>query len=74
MPYSDFTLKKVKDEFKVKVLENKDLFSHCSEIAISAYLATTLSYNVPLALAVGTEKCRSDKIVGILVGMVNQDV
>lgn len=63
MPYSDFTLKKVKEQLDVKIVEDKDLFSHVDEIAISDYLAKTLAYNVPLALAVGTEKFRSELIV-----------
>ena len=63
MPYSDFTLKKVKEQLNVKVVEDKNLFSHITEISISEYLATTLSYNVPLALAVGTEKFRSELII-----------
>ena len=63
MPYSDFTLKKVKEQFNIKIVEDKDLFSKSAEISISEYLTTTLNYNVPLALAVGTEKFRSELII-----------
>lgn len=63
MSYSDFTLKKVKDELSINVVENRDLFSGIPEIPISEYLSTTLSYNVPLAMAVGTEKVRSELII-----------
>ena len=63
MPYSDFTLKKVKEQLNLQLVENKDLFSSIIEIGISEYLSTTLKYNVPLALAVGTEKFRSELIV-----------
>jgi len=63
MSYSDFTLKKVKEQLKIKVVENRDLFSETNEIEISDYLSTTLKYNVPLALAVGTEKFRSELII-----------
>ena len=31
MPYSNFTLKRVKTELKVNVVENKDLFSEIKE-------------------------------------------
>jgi hypothetical protein len=51
MSYSDFTLKRVKDEFELNVVEDKDLFCKIPEIQISEYLLTTLSYNVPLAMA-----------------------
>ena len=63
MSYSDFTLKRVKDELDVNVVEDRDLFSHIQEIQISEYLSTTLNYNVPLAMAVGTEKVRSELII-----------
>lgn len=63
MSYSDFTLKKVKQELKIKVVEDKDLFSSVKEIKSSDYLSTTLRYNLPLALAVGTEKARSELII-----------
>ena len=63
MSYSDFTLKRVKDELDVKVVEDRDLFSHIQEVQISEYLSITLNYNVPLAMAVGTEKVRSELII-----------
>lgn len=61
--YSDFTLKRAKDEFGLNVIENKDLFSKIPEKQISGYLSITLSYNIPLAMAVGTEKARSEFII-----------
>jgi len=63
MSYSDFTLKKAKQELNIKVVEDKDLFSQIQEIQVSDYLSTTLKYNLPLALAVGTEKARSELII-----------
>jgi len=63
MSYSDFTLKKVKQELKIKVIEDKDLFCSIKEIQVSDYLLTTLKYNTPLALAIGTEKARSELII-----------
>jgi hypothetical protein len=56
MPYSDFTLKKVKENFGISVVEDQELYSSVAAVGISAYLTETLKYNVPLALAVGTEK------------------
>jgi len=63
MSYSDFTLKRVKEELNVNVIEDRDLFSCIQEIQISDYLLATLKYNVPLAMAVGTEKIRSELII-----------
>ena len=63
MSYSDFTLKRVKDELNVTVVADRDLFSNIQEIQISEYLSATLNYNVPIATAVGTEKVRSELII-----------
>jgi hypothetical protein len=63
MSYSDFTLKKAKEEFGLSLIENQDLFAATPAVEISEYLSTTLSYNVPLAMAVGTEKARSEWII-----------
>lgn len=63
MSYSDFTLKKIKDEFGLNLIEDQDLFSKIPGITVSEYLSVTLNYNVPLAMAVGTEKARSEFII-----------
>ena len=63
MSYSDFTLKKIKDEFLLNLIENEDLFSKIPEIQISDFLLNMLDYNVPLAMAIGTEKARSEFII-----------
>ncbi|NEO05367.1 MULTISPECIES: hypothetical protein [unclassified Moorena] len=63
MAYSDFTLKKVKLDFNIQTVEDQSLFSNSEEIKISDYLAQTLKRNVPLALAINTEKARSELII-----------
>ncbi len=63
MSYSDFGLKKVRSEFNLKIVENEDLFSKVEEAEISDFLATILKQNVPLALAIGTEKASSELII-----------
>jgi hypothetical protein len=63
VPYSDFTLKKAKEQLGIMVVEDQDLFASVPEISISEYLSATLQYNVPVALAVGTEKIRSELII-----------
>lgn len=63
MSYSDFTLKKVKSELNLKVIENQSLFSNIQEAKISDYLVQTLKRNIPLALSINTEKARSELII-----------
>lgn len=63
MPYSDFTLDQVQKEFKLDIIENKDLFSQIQEIEISSTLTENLDFKVPLALAINTEKARSELII-----------
>ena len=63
MSYSNFTLKRVKQEFNLTIIESRDLFSTIAEMEICEYLRTTLHYNVPLALAISTEKARSELII-----------
>jgi len=61
--YSKFTLKRVKQEFNLDIIESQDLFAAIEAVEISDYLHTTLNYNVPLALAISTEKARSELII-----------
>jgi len=63
MAYSDFDLKKVKSEFSLKIVETEDLFSSVKDVEISDFLAKILKQNVPLALAIGTEKASSELII-----------
>ena len=63
MAYSEFKLKDVKTRFNLTVVENVDLFSETPSVAVEDALANTLTENVPLALAVNTEKARSELII-----------
>jgi hypothetical protein len=63
MAYSDFTLKKVKLDFELELIENAPLFSDIPEAAASARLLELLRRNAPLALAINTEKARSELII-----------
>ncbi len=68
MSYSNFSLKDVKNQLGVSLLENNNLFSDVEEVEISQILRDILSENVPLARAINTEKARSEFIiVNILV-------
>ena len=62
MSYSDFDLRKVKNELNIKIIEDQNMFSAIAEIEISQILSETLKENVPLARAINTEKGRSERI------------
>ncbi len=64
MAYSNFTLDLVKTEFQIEIVEPTNLFSHIAPVAPSAHLTAELARNVPVALAIGTEKAKSEMIVG----------
>ena len=63
MPYSSFTIKKVQKEFSVEIIENTGLFSSVESREIGNHLKETLSDNVSLAVAINTEKARSELII-----------
>ncbi len=63
MSYSDFDLKKVKQDLGVKLIEKQALFSEIKKIEISSFLLELLQENVPLARAINTEKARSELII-----------
>lgn len=63
MAYSDFTLNDVKRAFDLTFHEQTDLFGNVPEIAIGDLLQTILAENTPLALAIHTEKARSELII-----------
>ncbi len=73
MSYSDFDLKKIKSEFNLKIVENQDLFSKAEEVEISDFLSAILRQNIPIALAISTEKACSELIIiNILLEIKNK--
>jgi hypothetical protein len=63
MPYSSFSIDEVKSSFHLRLDEGEDLFAAVPALAISDLLRITLIENVPLALAISTEKARSELII-----------
>jgi hypothetical protein len=63
MAYSDFTLPEVKKRFHLETDETTELFAAVPEAPVSPRLTELLAENVPLALAIHTEKARSELIV-----------
>jgi hypothetical protein len=63
MSYRDFTLDRACRAFTLTLDERADLFAAIADHATSPLLRTLLDDNVPLALAIHTEKARSELIV-----------
>ncbi|QIR36308.1 hypothetical protein HCG51_05750 [Tolypothrix sp. PCC 7910] len=63
MAYSDFTLNKFKKDFNIYIDEEVDLFADIEPREISDQLLTTLEETTELALAINTEKARSEMII-----------
>ena len=63
MVYSDFTLRKVKQSFGLTSVEGGRFLPEVEPIAPSAILAGLLADTVPWAIAVGTEKAKSELII-----------
>ncbi len=74
MAYSDFTLKRVKSDLNIKIIENEGLFSNIDGIEISQFLETMLKRNIPLALAINTEKARSELIIANILLEVKEQL
>ncbi len=63
MFYSEFSLDKAVKTFNLTTSERINLFAEIPEIECSSFLTQTLQYNVFLALAMNTEKARSELII-----------
>ena len=63
MAYSNFTLESVGIAFELERAASIDLFSEIEPITPSSHLTTQLQKKVPLAVAIGTEKARSELII-----------
>lgn len=63
MSYSKFTLDKLKTEFNIILTGSKGKFNNLPEVAPSPFLLEALEEYLPLAVAIGSEKARSELIV-----------
>src|SRR5947209_6412995 len=63
MAYDDFTLDDVKQKLGLSVREAEGIFADVPPSAPSAWLEEALRDGAPLALAVSTEKARSEWII-----------
>jgi hypothetical protein len=63
MAYSDFDLKKVRKDFRLQIDEQPDLFADVTPVQPGAMLASVLAETAHLAIAINTEKARSEMII-----------
>ncbi len=63
MAYSDFKLTEVIQKFELTINEASGMFANVPEEECSNLLATILRENVDLAVAINTEKARSEMII-----------
>ncbi len=63
MPFSNFTLSKVKSDFRITTIETEILFPQIAPVQPSDLLTANLKENLSLATAINTEKARSELII-----------
>jgi hypothetical protein len=63
MPYNTFTLEQVITEFDLEYREEQHIFAEVENVQPSAWLQETLEFNIPLAVAIASEKARSEMII-----------
>jgi hypothetical protein len=64
MAYSNFTFDKIRKELNLMTEDKTGLFSHIAEVKADEYFSKSLKEdNIPLGLAINTEKARSELII-----------
>lgn len=73
MAYTDFTLEALKQQFGLQTDEQGDYFAAVAPVPVSATLTSHLNNFVRRAIAIGTEKARSELIITpVLVEVIVQ--
>lgn len=63
MAYNDFTLKQLQKQFNLQIEDQVDLFTDINAVSPTQLLQTILEENLPLAIAISTEKARSELLI-----------
>jgi hypothetical protein len=61
--YGEFSIEEVKERFQLQIAETEEFFAAISPVEISDFLTRMLAENIPLAVAISTEKARSELII-----------
>ena len=63
MSYRDFSISKVKQKFNLTLVEGRRFLPEIEPVLPSPYLSEFLEESIPLAIAMGSEKARSELII-----------
>jgi hypothetical protein len=63
MADNDFTLKQLQKQFNLKIEDQVDLFTDINAVTPTNLLQTIIAENLPLAIAISTEKARSELLI-----------
>ena len=74
MAYSDFTLDTVQETFHLEVDDAVSIFADVEPMPPSELLRAVLERHVPLAIAIGTEKARSELIVAVVLAELREQL
>ena len=74
MPYSQFTIDVISETFGFTISERIGIFTDVSAVHYSTLLAQTLKEYIPLAVAIGTEKSRSEFIIAPILFEVKKQL
>ncbi|RKU27120.1 hypothetical protein C6495_16500 [Candidatus Poribacteria bacterium] len=74
MAYSDFTLDTVQETFHLEVDDAVSIFADVEPMPPSELLTAVLERHVPLAIAIGTEKARSELIVSVVLAELREQL
>jgi len=74
MPYSTFTLRKAKEELNLYFIEGVRFLPDLDVITPSANLTEFLQESIPLAIAMGSEKARSELIISPILFEVRKQL
>jgi hypothetical protein len=72
MAYSDFTLAKVREAFNLVIEEDRDLFAEVPQAQPSELLSMILKEYLNLAIAINSEKSRSEFIIAPILGEIRR--
>jgi hypothetical protein len=72
MAYSDFTLAKVREAFNLIIEEDRDLFAEVPQAQPSELLSMILKEYLNLAIAINSEKSRSEFIIAPILGEIRR--
>ncbi|NEQ40522.1 MAG: hypothetical protein F6K40_31555 [Okeania sp. SIO3I5] len=74
MPYSKLTIEYLQKTFNLTIVETVGKFNDLPEIPPSQFLQEALEYYLPLAVAIGTEKARSELIIAPILFAIKKQL